>query len=83
MNLALWVSIGAVVGLLFSLLGRGAQWKSALFDAIVGVAGAVPSGWFLLPMSATTDPRSVHVSGLVGACVGATALVAIGEIIRP
>jgi uncharacterized membrane protein YeaQ/YmgE (transglycosylase-associated protein family) len=83
MNLALWVAIGAFVGLLVSLAVRGPRLRSALLDALVGVAGAVPCGWFLLPISGSTDPASVHVSGLVGAFFGSAALVALIEIVRP
>jgi uncharacterized membrane protein YeaQ/YmgE (transglycosylase-associated protein family) len=82
-NLSIWIAIGAIIGGLVGLLSRGLQWRSTLVDAAVGVAGAVSLGWFLLPMSASADPNNVSVSGLVGAFVGAAALVALSEIIRP
>jgi uncharacterized membrane protein YeaQ/YmgE (transglycosylase-associated protein family) len=81
MNLVLWVGIGAFVGLLVALATRG--WASTLVDALIGIAGAVPLGWFLLPMGSGTDPAGIELSGLLGAFVGATALVALAEIIRP
>jgi uncharacterized membrane protein YeaQ/YmgE (transglycosylase-associated protein family) len=83
MNLALWVAIGAIVGLLVGLVTRGLRWGSALLDSVIGIAGAVPLGWFLLPMSGSVDTGGMHVSGLVGAFVGAAALVAFSEILRP
>ncbi len=83
MNLALWIAIGAFVGLLVGLLTRGPRWKSALLDATVGVFGAVPCGWFLLPISGRTDPNGVHISGLVGALFGSAAVVALSEMLRP
>jgi uncharacterized membrane protein YeaQ/YmgE (transglycosylase-associated protein family) len=83
MNLAMWVAIGAIVGLLVGLLTRGLRWGSAFLDCLIGIAGAVPLGWFLLPMSGSTETGAVHVSGLVGAFVGAAALVALSEILRP
>jgi uncharacterized membrane protein YeaQ/YmgE (transglycosylase-associated protein family) len=83
MNLASWIAVGAFVGLLVGLLTRGLKWKSALFDGAVGVAGAVPCGWFLLPMSGNLDPGSVQLSGLLGALLGSAVLVAVSEIARP
>jgi uncharacterized membrane protein YeaQ/YmgE (transglycosylase-associated protein family) len=81
MNLALWVGIGAFVGLIVGLATRG--WTSMLLDALIGIAGAIPLGWFLMPMSSGTDPASIQLAGLVGAFVGASALVAFAEIVRP
>ena len=83
MNLESWLAIGVLAGLLRSAITKGATWKTAVLDASLGVVGAVPWAWFLLPLSGTTDPRSVHVSGLVGALLGAVALLAVGEIFRP
>jgi uncharacterized membrane protein YeaQ/YmgE (transglycosylase-associated protein family) len=83
MNLALWVTIGALVGGLVGLLVRGPRWKSAFLDAVIGVVGAIPCGWFLLPISGSVDPLRAHASGLVGAFIGAAALVAASEILRP
>jgi uncharacterized membrane protein YeaQ/YmgE (transglycosylase-associated protein family) len=82
-NLALWVCTGALTGLLVGVVIGRAWWKRILLDAVIGIAGAIPLAWFLLPMSGSTDANRVYISGLVGAVVGAAALVATSEIIRP
>jgi len=53
----------------------------ALLDMSLGIAGAVPAGWFLLPISNTADPDRIHIAGLVGALLGAFVLVALSEVV--
>lgn len=79
----LWLAVGAVVGLLKSALVRRTSWTAALLDMSLGIAGAVPAGWFLVPISSTADPKGLHVAGLVGALFGAFVLVALSEVVRP
>ena len=78
----LWVAIGAGVGLIECvLLGRKA-WPKMLLDVALGVVGAVVAGWFLLPISGTADPDSIHIAGLVGALFGAFMTVALAVAVR-
>ena len=82
MNLAAWFAIGVVAGLLRSAVIKGATWKSRVLDAGLGSVGAVPVAWFLLPLGGA-GPYGIHVSGLVGAVLGAVAFLSMGEIFRP
>ena len=71
----LWLAIGAGVGLVKCVLLRRKTLVQVLLDVGIGISGAVLAGWFLLPVSSTADPDSIHVAGSVGALFGAAMLI--------
>jgi uncharacterized membrane protein YeaQ/YmgE (transglycosylase-associated protein family) len=76
-------AIGGFLGLLSTLATRTKRLTTALTDIGVGIAGAVPTAWFLSPLAA--NPASQHASApeIVGALFGGVILLALLKAIRP
>jgi uncharacterized membrane protein YeaQ/YmgE (transglycosylase-associated protein family) len=82
LNTTLSSSLGCFTGLAFALLTRSAGWGAAL-DAALGTVGGLLMAWFIAPISEVAhDPDSLNIAAMIGAPLGAIALVALSKLLR-
>ena len=77
MDVVAWVSMGALVGWLASLLMGPHKGQGVIATMLVGIVGAVLGGWLLDPLFGTVpvSPGELTVSTLAMPFVGGVILV--------
>jgi uncharacterized membrane protein YeaQ/YmgE (transglycosylase-associated protein family) len=81
-NQILWVATGLLTGLLASHLAKVDEGPGVLLDTLVGVAGALPAAWLLLPISANSDLGDFNLLAVLGALLGALVALCVRNVIR-
>jgi uncharacterized membrane protein YeaQ/YmgE (transglycosylase-associated protein family) len=83
-DIAVWFAAGIVVGGVASMLMRGDEDPGVFFNVIVGVIGALLSGWFVAPyVGLQIAGVGVFGFGAVAvALVGAVAMLAVVGVVR-
>jgi len=84
LNLAVWLVVGAVIGLVAGLLMRNDDDQSVFVNVIVGVLGALVAGWVAAPYLGlhAGDPKVLDFRALSVALVGAIAALAALSVLR-
>jgi uncharacterized membrane protein YeaQ/YmgE (transglycosylase-associated protein family) len=80
----IWILVvGAVAGILAKMIMPGDKMEPAgcLMTMLLGMAGAILMGHFIVPMLDIT-PNQTLVSKIIGATIGAIILIAIGRLVQ-
>ena len=84
MNLVVWLVVGGLTGGLASALDRSEGRPPVVTNVVVGVIGALVSGWFLSPLVGVPRTDQVDFSGvaLLVSLAGATLLLTISNLVH-
>jgi uncharacterized membrane protein YeaQ/YmgE (transglycosylase-associated protein family) len=84
MEIIIWLIIGGVIGWLASIAMRTDGQQGVLLNIVVGIVGAILSGWLLTPMlgSSTINQGNFSLPGLIVSFLGAVVLLAIVNLVR-
>ena len=84
MNLIIWLVLGGIVGWLASILMKTDAQQGLLLNVVVGIVGAMVSGWLISPLVgvATINQDNFSLPGLLVSFVGAVILLAVVNLFR-
>lgn len=84
MNFILWIIIGGIIGWLASIVMRTNAEQGMFLNIVVGIVGALLSGWFIAPLlgSGTINQNDFSLSSLLASFLGAVILLAIVNLVR-
>lgn len=84
MNLILWLVLGGILGWLASILMKTDAQQGLLLNVVVGIVGAMVSGWLISPLVgvATINQDNFSLPGLLVSFVGAVILLAVVNLFR-
>jgi uncharacterized membrane protein YeaQ/YmgE (transglycosylase-associated protein family) len=83
-HIAIWLAVGALIGLIAGLLMRNSDDQSVFVNVLVGILGALIAGWFVAPFFGlhAGDPKVLDFSALSVALVGAVIALALLSVVR-
>jgi uncharacterized membrane protein YeaQ/YmgE (transglycosylase-associated protein family) len=83
-HIAIWLAVGALIGLVAGLLMRNSDDQSVFVNVLVGILGALIAGWFVAPFFGlhAGDPKVLDFSALSVALVGAVIALALLSVVR-
>jgi uncharacterized membrane protein YeaQ/YmgE (transglycosylase-associated protein family) len=83
-HIAIWLAVGALIGLVAGLLMRNSDDQSVFVNVLVGILGALIAGWFVAPFFGlhAGDPKVLDFSALSVALVGAVVALALLSVVR-
>ena len=83
-HIAIWLAVGALIGLVAGLLMRNSDDQSVFVNVLVGILGALIAGWFVVPFFGlhAGDPKVLDFSALSVALVGAVIALALLSVVR-
>src|ERR1019366_4794855 len=78
-HIAIWLAVGALIGLVAGLLMRNSDDQSVFVNVLVGILGALIAGWFVAPFFGlhAGDPKVLDFSALSVALIGAVVALAL------
>jgi len=84
LHIAIWLAVGALIGLVAGLLTRGDDDQGVFVNVVVGVVGALAAGWLVAPYFGlhAGDPKVLDFSALPVALVGAIIALALLSVVR-
>ncbi len=84
MNFIIWLIVGGVIGWLASILMRTNDQQGLILNVVVGIVGAMLSGWFISPLVGigTINQSNFSMPALFVSFVGAAILLAIVNLIQ-
>jgi uncharacterized membrane protein YeaQ/YmgE (transglycosylase-associated protein family) len=84
MNLILWIIIGGILGWLASIVMKTNAEQGMFLNIVVGIVGALLSGWFIAPLlgTGTINTNDFSFASLVVSFLGAVILLAIVNLVR-
>jgi uncharacterized membrane protein YeaQ/YmgE (transglycosylase-associated protein family) len=84
LHIAIWLAVGALIGLVAGLLARGEDDQGVFLNVVVGVVGALAAGWLVAPYFGLRagDPKVLDFSALSVALVGAIIALALLSVVR-
>jgi uncharacterized membrane protein YeaQ/YmgE (transglycosylase-associated protein family) len=84
MNIIMWIVIGGILGWLASLVMKTDAQQGMVLNVVVGIVGALLSGWLLAPMlgTGTINSDDFSIESLAVSFVGALVLLAIVNLLR-
>jgi uncharacterized membrane protein YeaQ/YmgE (transglycosylase-associated protein family) len=84
MNIIIWIVVGGILGWLASLVMRTDAQQGLVLNVVVGIVGALLSGWLLAPMlgTGTINAYDFSVESLAVSFVGALVLLAVVNLLR-
>jgi uncharacterized membrane protein YeaQ/YmgE (transglycosylase-associated protein family) len=84
MNFILWLVVGGVIGWLASILMKTNDQQGMFLNVVVGIVGAMLSGWFISPMVgvSTINQNNFSLLALFVSFLGAAILLAIVNLVR-
>lgn len=84
MNFITWIVVGGILGWLASLVMKTDAQQGLLLNVVVGVVGALLSGWIIAPLlgTGTINQSDFSVGALFASFLGAIVLLAIVNLIR-
>jgi uncharacterized membrane protein YeaQ/YmgE (transglycosylase-associated protein family) len=79
MNFIIWIVIGGMLGWIASVIMRTTSQQSILLNVVVGIIGALLSGWLIAPMvgTGTVSQSDFNLGALVVSLLGSVILLAI------
>jgi uncharacterized membrane protein YeaQ/YmgE (transglycosylase-associated protein family) len=84
LNIAVWLVVGAVVGLVAGLLMRNEDDPGVFVNVFVGIAGALVAGWLIAPWVGVRvlNPKVFNFGALAVALIGAVLPLALMSLVR-
>jgi len=84
MNFIIWIVVGGIIGWLASLMMKTDAQQGLLLNIIVGIVGALLSGWIIAPLlgTGTINQSDFSIGALVASFLGAVVLLAIVNLFR-
>ncbi len=84
LNIAVWLAVGALIGLVAGLLMRDEDDPGVFVNVLVGIVGALVAGWFVAPRLGVRvlDPKVFNFGALAVALIGAAALLGLMSLVR-
>ena len=84
MNFIIWLIVGGLIGWLASMLMRTNDQQGMFLNVVVGIVGAVLSGWLISPLVGvgTINQNNFSLPGLLVSFIGAAILLAIVNLFR-
>ena len=84
MNFILWIIIGGILGWLASIMMKTNAEQGLFLNIVVGIVGALLSGWLIAPMlgTGTINQNDFSIGSLAVSFLGAIILLAIVNLIR-
>jgi uncharacterized membrane protein YeaQ/YmgE (transglycosylase-associated protein family) len=84
MNFIIWLIVGGLIGWLASMLMRTNDQQGIFLNVVVGIVGAMLSGWFIAPLvgTGTINQNNFSLSSLLVSFVGAALLLAVVNLFR-
>ena len=80
----IWIVVGGILGWLASLVMKTDAQQGLLLNVVVGVVGALLSGWIIAPLlgTGTINQSDFSLGALLASFLGAVVLLAIVNLIR-
>lgn len=84
MNFIMWIIVGGILGWLASMVMNTNAQQGMFLNIIVGIVGALLSGWFIAPLFGvgTINQNDFSIASLLVSFVGAIILLAIVNLVR-
>ena len=84
MNFIIWIVIGGILGWLASMVMKTDAQQGLFLNIIVGIVGALLSGWLLAPLfgTGTINQNDFSISSLLVSFLGAVILLAVVNLLR-
>lgn len=84
MNFILWIIIGGILGWLASIVMKTNAEQGMFLNIVVGIVGALLSGWLIAPLlgTGTINQNDFSFGSLVVSFLGAVILLAIVNLVR-
>jgi len=84
MNFILWIIIGGILGWLASIMMKTNAEQGLFLNIVVGIVGALLSGWLIAPMlgTGTINQNDFSIGSLAVSFLGAIILLAIVNLVR-
>ncbi|HTN67154.1 MAG TPA: GlsB/YeaQ/YmgE family stress response membrane protein [Burkholderiaceae bacterium] len=84
MNFIIWIVVGGIIGWLASLLMKTDAQQGLIMNVVVGVVGALLSGWIIAPLlgTGTINQNDFSLGALFASFLGAVVLLAIVNLFR-
>ena len=84
LHIVIWLVVGALIGLVAGLLIRGDDDRGVFVNVLVGVLGALVTGWIVAPYFGlhAGDPRVLDFGALSVALVGSIIALALLSVVR-
>ena len=84
MNFIMWIIVGGILGWLASMVMNTNAQQGMFLNIIVGIVGALLSGWFIAPLFGvgTINQNDFSIASLLVSFVGAIVLLAIVNLVR-
>ena len=84
MNFIIWLVVGGLVGWVASMVMKTDAQQGMILNVVVGIVGAMLSGWLLAPRlgTGTINSNDFSLAGLGVSLLGAIVLLAIVSFFR-
>lgn len=84
MNFIIWIVVGGIIGWLASLMMKTDAQQGLLLNVVVGIIGALLSGWIIAPLlgTGTINQSDFSMGALFASFLGAVLLLAIVNLFR-
>jgi uncharacterized membrane protein YeaQ/YmgE (transglycosylase-associated protein family) len=84
MNFIMWIIVGGILGWLASMVMNTNAQQGMFLNIIVGIVGALLSGWFIAPLFGvgTINQNDFSIASLLVSFIGAIVLLAIVNLVR-
>jgi uncharacterized membrane protein YeaQ/YmgE (transglycosylase-associated protein family) len=84
MNFIMWIIVGGILGWLASMVMNTNAQQGMFLNIIVGIVGALLSGWFIAPLFGigTINQNDFSIASLLVSFVGAIVLLAVVNLVR-
>lgn len=84
MNFIMWIIVGGILGWLASMVMNTNAQQGMFLNIVVGIVGALLSGWFLAPLFGvgTINQNDFSIASLLVSFIGAIVLLAIVNLVR-
>ncbi len=84
MNFIMWIIVGGILGWLASMVMNTNAQQGMFLNIVVGIIGALLSGWFIAPLFGvgTINQNDFSLASLLVSFLGAVVLLAIVNLIR-
>lgn len=84
LHIVIWLVVGALIGLVAGLLIRGDDDRGVFVNVLVGVLGALVTGWIVAPYFGlhAGDPKVLDFGALSVALVGSIIALALLSVVR-
>lgn len=84
LNLIIWLIVGGIIGWIASRIMRRDAQQGIVLNVVVGIVGAMLSGWFISPLLGigTINQNAFSLSAMIVSLIGAVILLAIVNLFQ-